>query len=164
MKAIIITFHGDFNSENHEEDTLSAIVGCLVARTNANVETTKASTFNDEEVHKMLMANGTLQIFKQRTPKTNEAEARLINTKRFCNTFFEVVGNPNSHYDNESLKKLMVGALLNGRFNEIRNVIPFIASINDTKEFLEERKILMAYKLSFVPKYLNEINGILKLF
>lgn len=163
MKAIIITFHGDFNSEKHEEDTLGALVGCLVNRTNANVETTTVSTFSDEEVHKMLLENGTTRVLKQRSPKTNESEARLINTKRFCDTFLDVVGIP-GNYDSEALKKLFVGALLNGRFNEVRNVIPFIASISSTREFLEERKILTVYKLGFVPGYLREINGVLKLF
>lgn len=155
MKAIIITFHGAFNSENHEEDTLNAMIGCLANRTNTNVETITVSTFNDEEVHNILVENN--PAFKTKPTKV------LSDAQRFCNAFIDIVGSPVMNSE-DTLKKHFLAALAEGKFTPIRDVLPRIAKISINAEYAEDRRTLSKYRLGFVPKYLNDINTIIKLF
>lgn len=155
MKAILITFHGDFNSENHEEDTLSAIVGCLVDRTNANAETVTVSTFSDKEVHKMIVANN--PTFKLKPPM------EISYTQRFCNAFIDVVGSPVLNSE-ETLKKHFTAALVEGKFTPVRDALSYVSKINANAEYADDRRILSKFRLGFIPKYLNDINNIIKVF
>lgn len=155
MKAIIITFHGAFNSETHEEDTLSALAGCLASRTNAKVETIAMSTFNDDEIHNIIVENN--PAFKTKPTRS------ISDTQRFCNAFIDIVGSPALNSE-EVLRKHFLAALVEGKFTPVKDIIPHIAKINVNAEYAEDRRTLSKYRLGFIPKCLNDINAIIKIF
>lgn len=148
MKAIIITFNGDFTNQKELARTIAEL---LLKSPNVEVkDNLSMSTLVDAEVANALM----------KAIPTSSKPNKILNSELLCKTLISIVGSPalmtEGYYKLELLKKIQEEENV-----KLRNPV-FWRVLKNLSE--NDKQILKFYGFSNLPSWLPDIKTIFKLF
>lgn len=168
MKAIIITFDGEYLPEYNGYDTLSAKLAKVFGVRSNGVEVpdrkVRVTALSDSDIEKLLVINV--------SSKKEDTDWSAIDLPRkiadiiddFCKKVLAIVGS-RVLLGESAFKQAFVINLINK--DELRKhpAVPYIAEITDEKIYLDRRNQLNSYKYGCLPEYINIVhNSICKLY
>lgn len=152
MKAIIITFNGEFNSPEMRDDAIRRAVQSVYNATSASLESVQANLLEDKEVAIAIVNSGTMSVVNEET----EVEAFA----KFCEAVIARVGVFNPDLEKDFMRNLTL-ALYRSTFTRVE--IEILKNLINKKLTNQYREILRDYHLEKLPEILKKLNVTLKL-
>ena len=166
MKAIIITFEGEYVSEYDGQDMLCTKLAKVFSVRSNGVEVpsrkVRIEAISDVEIQEILLKNSLLSTVSNNTD--NKAVKIIDIIKDFCEKVLSIVGS-RVLLGESAFKQAFIINLINNADLRKHPALPYIAEITDEKIYLDRRNQLNSYKYGCLPEYINIVhNSICKLY
>lgn len=157
MKAIIITFNGEYKSPASEEAFVNHIVESLdLARKEGTNIQVKIQTLDDKETAALLLQK-VMESVSEPTPTPTKADI----IRKFCKTIIQKIGSP-ALMDRNTLNQELIKFLINSNKNEVKLPLSIIIEITSEAKYLAYVRILNEYGLKVLPTLVKDLNPVFK--